>query len=544
MSENSKIKNLFSSEFVSVGHPDKVADQISDAVVDFCLKADPNSRVACEVLATNNNVFVGGEVRVPESVFNNLDAIIDEIVRNVFRDAGYVEQSEIINVVNSLNVQSSDIALGVDADGAGDQGMMFGYAVKGFNDELMPLEYSLARNIILNQEEARKNGELHGWLLPDAKAQITLDRNTGKVETVVLSTQHTEDAIFDELEEYCIHTIIADALGEYFHEDINFLINPTGRFVTGGTVGDAGLTGRKIIVDTYGGVVPHGGGAFCVDAKTKYLTETGLWKNISEYKGGKVGQWNPETLKIEFVLPSNYIVCDAVDLIHFVSNTVDMVVSTNHDVVLSDMSEVDGFPATFDVSFPKVKAGELVKLLKNNKDDFGYAMIKGKSYSELEEVFDEGVLMLNDTDVFQFVDDKMYCFTVPTGMFVAKREKEPFVTGNSGKDSTKVDRSGAYMARYIAKNIVASGITDECTVQLSYAIGVAEPVGLYIEGKGLTAEQNDSLSNQVRNQMSLTPRGIIDRFGLRDPKFYETSKHGHFGNEDFAWEKLDLKFEI
>lgn len=376
MSENSKIKNLFSSEFVSVGHPDKVADQISDAVVDFCLKADPNSRVACEVLATNNNVFVGGEVRVPESVFNNLDAIIDEIVRNVFRDAGYVEQADILNVVNSLNVQSSDIALGVDADGAGDQGMMFGYAVKGFNDELMPLEYSLARNIILNQEEARKNVELHGWLLPDAKAQITLDRNTGKVETVVLSTQHTEDAIFDELEEFCIHTIIADALGEYFHEDINFLINPTGRFVTGGTVGDAGLTGRKIIVDTYGGVVPHGGGAF------------------------------------------------------------------------------------------------------------------------------------------------------------------------SGKDSTKVDRSGAYMARYIAKNIVASGVTTECMVQLSYAIGVAEPVGLYIEGKGLTAVQNDSLSNQVRNQMSLTPRGIIDRFGLRDPKFYETSKHGHFGNEDFAWEKIDLKFEI
>lgn len=369
-------KNLFSSEFVSIGHPDKLADQISDAMVDVCLAADPNSRVACEVLATDNNVFVGGEVRVPKELFDDLDNIVDRVVRDVFRKAGYTEQADILKIVNALNVQSSDIALGVDADGAGDQGMMFGYAVKGFNPELMPLEYSLARDIILCHEQARLGGGLHGWLKPDAKSQVTVDRNTGKVEAVVLSTQHSADADMDELEEYCIHTIIGDALYEYFNEDITFFINPTGRFVTGGTVGDAGLTGRKIIVDTYGGVVPHGGGAF------------------------------------------------------------------------------------------------------------------------------------------------------------------------SGKDSTKVDRSGAYMARYIAKNIVASGITDECSVQLAYAIGVAEPVGLYIDAKGLTDEQSTSLTEQVREQLDLTPRGIINLFNLREPKFFETSQHGHFGHPHFAWEQVNLTFSI
>lgn len=535
-------KNLFSSEFVSIGHPDKLADQISDAMVDVCLAADPNSRVACEVLATDNNVFVGGEVRVPKELFDDLDNIVDRVVRDVFRKAGYTEQADILKIVNALNVQSSDIALGVDADGAGDQGMMFGYAVKGFNDELMPLEYSLARDIILRHEKARLDGDLHGWLKPDAKAQVTVDRNTGKVEAVVLSTQHSADAVMAELEEFCIHTIIGDALYEYFNEDITFFINPTGRFVTGGTVGDAGLTGRKIIVDTYGGVVPHGGGAFCVDGKTNYLTESGVWKNISEYTGGKVGQWNPETLQIEFVLPTDYIVCDAVDMFHFENNRIDMVVSANHDVVL--LHEVENInSAVVDIDYIKVKAKDLMDLLKNKPENHFYSMVTGKSFDGLEEVY-ATLLDLADLKVYPYIEDTMYCFTVPTGMFVAKREKETFVTGNSGKDSTKVDRSGAYMARYIAKNIVASGITDECSVQLAYAIGVAEPVGLYIDAKGLTDEQSTSLTAQVREQLDLTPRGIINLFNLRDPKFFETSQHGHFGHPHFAWEQVNLTFSI
>lgn len=389
MSENSKIKNLFSSEFVSVGHPDKVADQISDAVVDFCLKADPNSRVACEVLATNNNVFVGGEVRVPESVFNNLDAIIDEIVRNVFRDAGYVEQADILNVVNSLNVQSSDIALGVDADGAGDQGMMFGYAVKGFNDELMPLEYSLARNIILNQEEARKNGDLHGWLLPDAKAQITLDRNTGNVETVVLSTQHTEDAIFDELEEFCIHTIIADALGEYFHEDINFLINPTGRFVTGGTVGDAGLTGRKIIVDTYGGVVPHGGGAFCFSGDTPVFTADGMERIDSIQKGDYV--WTIQEDKMEKQLKQVNDISintkeDSEDLLELVLENGDTLkVTVNHEVFTSNRGWITAGELTLDDDIVTFEDSNLKDRNLGGTISLEYHINRGKTLKEAKE---------------------------------------------------------------------------------------------------------------------------------------------------------------
>ena len=376
---------LFTSESVSEGHPDKVSDLISDAVLDAILSEDPNSRVAAETLTNTNLVVLAGEITT------NAKIDYEKVARDTLKSIGYDNVDYGIDyktceVLVKYDTQSPDIAQGVDGamddpldQGAGDQGLMFGYACDETN-ELMPLPIHLSHRLVERQALLRKNGKLL-WLRPDAKSQVTIEYDGNKpirVDTVVLSTQHSPDIKLNDLREGVIEEIIKPIIPkELIKGDIKFLINPTGRFVIGGPQGDCGLTGRKIIVDTYGGAAPHGGGAF------------------------------------------------------------------------------------------------------------------------------------------------------------------------SGKDPTKVDRSAAYIARYLAKNIVASGISERCTIQLSYAIGLADPLSVYADmhGTGIVSEQD--LVRELRDLVDLTPRGIRETLGLNKPIYKRTSAYGHFGrspNADggFSWEKLDL----
>ncbi|MBO4556120.1 MAG: methionine adenosyltransferase [Elusimicrobiales bacterium] len=371
-------KRFITSESVTEGHPDKVCDQISDAVLDEILKKDPLGRVACETFVTRGMVVVGGEITT-ETYVN-----IDKLARDVIRDIGYDDPKygfccETCAVVNVIGTQSPDIAQGVDVGGAGDQGLMVGYACDE-TPELMPLPLELAQRLTRRLAEVRKKKVLP-YLGPDGKSQVTVEYDDGKplrVETIVLSTQHTEEIldstgrhITEQARQEIIKNVIDPVMAEAeVKPDANtkIFVNPTGKFVVGGPMSDTGVTGRKIIVDTYGGAAPHGGGAF------------------------------------------------------------------------------------------------------------------------------------------------------------------------SGKDPTKVDRSAAYMARYIAKNIVAAKLAKECTVQLAYAIGVAEPVGLYINTHGTGTVSEDKLSALVRRMFDLTPAGIIKELKLRSPIYRKTASYGHFGRREFAWE--------
>lgn len=366
---------IFTSESVSEGHPDKVADQISDAVVDAYLSREPDAKVACETLVTRGTVILAGEIAAHEIL---KDDELRAIVRNVIRDIGYTRENLGFNFnrfefQNRLHCQSDEINTAVEQGGAGDQGMMFGYAVDE-TENLMPLPINLAHRLVKKQAEVRKNGTLP-WLGPDAKSQVSIRYNNGQpvfVETVVISTQHLENIDNREIEaEVVEHIIKAVIPPELRDETVEYLVNPSGRFVQGGPEADTGLTGRKIIVDTYGGSCPHGGGAF------------------------------------------------------------------------------------------------------------------------------------------------------------------------SGKDPTKVDRSGAYMARYIAKNLVAAGLAHRCTVQLSYAIGKADPTSVLIDfhGSGLVDEK--SALKVVREIVDLTPMGIITHLNLRRPIYRSTATYGHFGRAltDFTWER-------
>jgi S-adenosylmethionine synthetase len=365
---------LFTSESVTEGHPDKISDQISDAVLDAALSEDPMARVACETLVTTGLVVIAGEITT--------DARIDysRVARDTIREIGYTRakfgfDSETCSVLSALDRQSPDIAQGVDTGGAGDQGLMFGFACNE-TPELMPLPIQLAHLLARRLSEVRKAGDLP-YLRPDGKSQVTVEYRDGRpfrLEAVVISSQHdpnvSNEQLRAEIEEKVIkHTVSSELLDK----DTKYHINPTGRFVTGGPQGDAGLTGRKIIVDTYGGYAPHGGGAF------------------------------------------------------------------------------------------------------------------------------------------------------------------------SGKDPTKVDRSAAYMARYVAKNIVAAGLADRCLVQLAYAIGVANPVSVLIDTAGTGRISEGALAKLVRENFELTPRGIIEELKLRRPIYRATAAYGHFGrNEDgFTWEKTD-----
>ena len=369
--------HLFTSESVSEGHPDKIADQISDAVLDAILTQDPRARVACETFVKTGMVMVGGEVTTSAWVD------IEELTRKTVREIGYVHSdmgfdADSCAVLNAIGKQSPDINQGVDRSspeeqGAGDQGLMFGYA-SNETEVLMPAPITYAHRLVKRQAEARKNGTLT-WLRPDAKSQVTFVYENNQpvgIDAVVLSTQHCDSISTADLREAVMEEIIKPVLpAKWLNKDTKYLINPTGRFVIGGPMGDCGLTGRKIIVDTYGGMARHGGGAF------------------------------------------------------------------------------------------------------------------------------------------------------------------------SGKDPSKVDRSAAYAGRYVAKNIVAAGLADRCEIQVSYAIGVAEPTSINIETFGTGKISNDKLTALVREHFELRPYGLIKMLDLERPIYLQTAAYGHFGREEFPWEKTD-----
>ncbi len=374
---------IFTSESVSEGHPDKVCDRISDAVVDMFLTADPHARVAAETLCTTNRIVIAGEVRGPDSITRHA---IEEAARQAVRDIGYEQDGfhwKHAGVEIHLHQQSPDIAQGVDAsgnkdEGAGDQGIMFGYACRE-TPELMPAPIFYAHAILHSLAEARHSGALP-QLGPDAKSQVSLRYVDGRpvcATSVVVSTQHSHEVDQDEVREIVRPHVINVLPAGWMCDEAHFYVNPTGRFVVGGPDGDAGLTGRKIIVDTYGGAAPHGGGAF------------------------------------------------------------------------------------------------------------------------------------------------------------------------SGKDPTKVDRSAAYAARYLAKNVVAAGLAERCTIQLSYAIGVSHPLSVYIDAHGTGQVDEDELSRVLCELVDLSPRGIRQHLGLSKPIYARTAAYGHFGRAPepdggFSWERLDL----
>jgi S-adenosylmethionine synthetase len=366
---------FFTSESVTEGHPDKIADQISDSILDAILAQDPVARVACETLVTTGLAFVAGEIST--TCYVHIPDIVRETIKNIgYTRAKYGFDYETCAVITSIDQQSSDIAMGVDTGGAGDQGLMFGFACNE-TPELMPLPIMLAHKIAMRLSEARKQDVLP-YLRPDGKSQVTIEYRDGKpfrIDTIVVSSQHSPDVHLKDMKEDIIEKVIKPVVPKELldEENVKYYINPTGRFVIGGPMGDTGLTGRKIIVDSYGGVGSHGGGCF------------------------------------------------------------------------------------------------------------------------------------------------------------------------SGKDPTKVDRSGAYMARYVAKNIVASGIADRVEVQVAYAIGVPEPISILIDTFGTGKIDNDKIVKLIRKNFVLTPKGMIETLNLRRPIFKKTAAYGHFGktDPDFTWEQID-----
>ena len=373
-------KYLFTSESVGEGHPDKLCDQISDGILDACLRDDPESRVACECFSTTGMVLVGGEITTKTYV--DVQHVAREIARNIgYTKAEYGLDCDSMAVLNTIHNQSPDISQGVSGtglyqgeQGAGDQGLMFGFACNE-TTSLMPAPIMLAHKILLKATELRKSGAIK-WLRPDAKSQVTIeyeDYTPKRIDTVVVSHQHDDNISYPEIKNTIIEQIIKPVLAEenFGHDNVNFFINPTGRFVIGGPHGDTGLTGRKIIVDTYGGMGRHGGGAF------------------------------------------------------------------------------------------------------------------------------------------------------------------------SGKDPSKVDRSAAYMARYIAKNIVASGACTRCEVQLAYAIGVPFPVSVMVNTLGTSQVEEKKIEEVVKKLFDLTPAGIVKTLDLKKPIYQKTASYGHFGRDIFSWEKTD-----
>lgn len=369
------MRYLFTSESVSEGHPDKVADQISDAVLDALLTQDKYSRVACETMVTTGQVIVAGEVTT------NAYIDIHEVVRGTIKEIGYTKaeykfDAESCGILNAIHSQSADIAMGVNTGGAGDQGMMFGYA-NSETPELMPAAIMYAHQLVKKLADIRKkNPKLMPYLRPDAKSQVTIEyegRKPIRVDAVVISTQHDPTVSQKKIKDDVINNVIKKVIpARFLDKKTKYYVNPTGNFVIGGPHGDSGLTGRKIIVDTYGGRAPHGGGAF------------------------------------------------------------------------------------------------------------------------------------------------------------------------SGKDPSKVDRSAAYATRHLAKNVVAAGLAEECQIQVAYAIGVAEPVSIYVQTFGTGVMPDAEISKILVKNVDMTPRGIIKRLNLLRPVYKSSAAYGHFGRDEFSWEQLDL----
>lgn len=369
---------LFTSESVSEGHPDKVCDQISDGVLDAIFAKDPNARVACETFVTTGLVVVGGEITT--KAYIDVEKVVRQTIRKIgYTKAEYKFDSESCGIVNTIHSQSPDIAMGVDTGGAGDQGIMFGYACNQ-TPEFMPMPIVYAHKLVLKLSDIRnKQPKLMPYLRPDAKSQVTIeysdDHKPLRVDAVVISTQHDGYVSQKKIKDDVIKNVIKKVIpSKYLDKNTKYFVNPTGRFEIGGPHGDSGLTGRKIIVDTYGGWAPHGGGAF------------------------------------------------------------------------------------------------------------------------------------------------------------------------SGKDPSKVDRSATYAARHIAKNVVAAGVAKECLVQVAYAIGVAQPVSVFVDTKGTGVIPDAAISDMIMKTVDLTPKGIITRLKLRRPIYQKTASYGHFGrnDKDFTWEQLDL----
>ena len=369
---------LFTSESVSEGHPDKVCDAISDGILDAIIEKDPQARVACETFVTTGLVLVGGEIST--DAYIEVPDVVRETVKKIgYTSAEYKFDAESCSVLNAIHAQSPDIAMGVDTGGAGDQGIMFGYACDQ-TPELMPMPIMYAHKLVMKLADIRKGYDgFMPYLRPDAKSQVTIEYDENKkplrIDTVVISTQHDADASQKKIKEDVIEKVIKEVIPQNLIDDkTKYYVNPTGRFEIGGPHGDTGLTGRKIIVDTYGGWAPHGGGAF------------------------------------------------------------------------------------------------------------------------------------------------------------------------SGKDPSKVDRSATYEARHIAKNIVGAGLATECLVQLAYAIGVAEPVSVYVDTKDTGVIPDIEISKMINKEVDLTPKGIIERLKLRRPIYQRTAAYGHFGREEdgFTWENMDL----
>lgn len=565
MSKN--LNKIFTSESVSEGHPDKVCDQISDAILDACLAQDPNSRVACECFAGKGFLVISGEITT-KAVVN-----YDEVARNTIRRIGYVDpelgfSADTVAIMVMINKQSPDIALrtGDDIGGAGDQGIMFGYACNE-TKELMPATLAFSNNIVKRLAELRKiEGSYASKVLrPDAKSQVSIEYDEeGKVkriDTIVVSTQHSPDYSQEEIYDFVKNVVINDCIPKrLIDENTKFFINPSGRFVIGGPMGDTGLTGRKIIVDTYGGRAAHGGGCFCVDGDTEFLTPKG-WKKIKDYEPmDKVGQVSSRTVNgksifnLEFVKPYVYINVPAKEMKRVSVEELEMVLSVYHDVVT--FREADGFV--------KRNLSDLVSCVESYKEcvcgdkDFlgdaaqsisveygdipaildGNMSIKG--LKEIVSNYSYDCLSIANMKVKQFrtKDGRMYCFTVPSGMLLLRRNNKVFVTGNSGKDSTKVDRSAAYMARYLAKNVVAAGIAEQCEIELAYAIGKVEPVSVYVDTYGTGRVNDNDIAEFIKNNFDLSPSGMIKFLDLRKPQFEQLAAYGHMGREELGvkWE--------
>lgn len=700
---------VITSEYVSFGHPDKLADQIADAILDELIEQDKNTRAGIEVLVKDNVVVLGGELTT------NAEVNYDKIVRGVFADVNYPAshglKPEQIKVINLIGQQSQEIHQGVDRSetviGAGDQGFCVGYASNETNC-YMPLGHYLAKTIC-NYVSTYNN------LGPDVKSQVVVGYDNDEQPTVLsilVSTMYDKGLSLLDVRRIVEDAIVfnysnmdVEVYEKYIKDkDIKLDINPCGSWHTGGPVSDCGVTGRKIVVDQFGGYANVGGGAFCVDGNTEYIGEDLKWHKISEYNGGKIGQWNNGVL--QFVMPSKYHVNDSEKMYHFVSPTsIDMVLSENHDIVAKTSKNnlykikvkdvikkinnnttgfKDSIPCTFEYypygegvnltdeqirlqvafcadgtynSIPGDKGRINVRkhnkidriewLLKETNTDYHllnkgecsnhyytfippvpnnkslYSIFKGANYHQLAIIAKEvlkwdgdekkGIFrttIKEDADFIQFVfsivygkrvtiivdnrigqtkklgekeyemksvcytvvigkvneisfggakskisvspfdTDKMYCFTVPSGMLLLRRNDKIFVTGNCGKDFTKVDRSGAYMARYLAKNIVAAGIADNAKVELAYMIGVPEPCALNIE-LNRNQERVCELKEWILKNVDTTPYGIIKRFDGFYPRNYHLARNGHYGQTDgsmlwevnkkyYPWEMTDI----